>query len=183
MSQVTPFRLKLTPRQRELLCTYLWVHADDAYDDVEEHDDQPVEDTSDWWSMFDRLPEASWEQPVRWRRQMARAFDDLALDLEAGHLPHPRCVAEEVALLVSIATAQSMWMDNQYGEDIDALPETADDADWESATHALIGDPHLDWQLSPGEAPEWGYGVPPPETWFTTFDGFQPRPADRGFRR
>ena len=32
MSQVAPFRLRLTPRQRELLRTYLWVHADDTYD-------------------------------------------------------------------------------------------------------------------------------------------------------
>ena len=183
MSQVAPFRLRLTPRQRELLRTYLWVHADDTYDDIEEHRDQPVKESSGWWSILDRFPEASWECAVPWRRQLARAFDDLALDLEAGRLPYPRCVAEEAALVLSVATAQSMWMDGQYGEEVSALPETAGDRDWESATDALVGNRHLSWQLSPGEAPVWLGDIPDPVTWFDLFDGLEPRPPRRGFRR
>lgn len=88
MGQVAAFRSRLTPRQRELLRTYLWVHADDCYDDIEERGGLPVEEeSSGWWAMFDRLPEAAWGCPVSWRRQFARVFDDLALDLEAGRLP------------------------------------------------------------------------------------------------
>ncbi|MCA4727142.1 hypothetical protein [Mycolicibacterium fortuitum] len=183
MSRVAPFRLRLTPRQRELLQTYLWVHADDAYDDIAERGERPVEASSGWWSILDRLPEAAWSSPVSWRRQMARAFDDLALDLEAGHLPYPRCVAEEVALVLSVATAQSMWMDGQYGQEVAALPAAAGDGDWAAATDALVGDRHLDWHLSPGDAPVWLGRVPDPATWFDAFDGLDPRSADRGFRR
>lgn len=183
MCRVAPFRLRLTPRQRELLQTYLWVHADDVYDDVEERGERPVEESSGWWSILDRLPEAAWSSPVSWRRQMARAFDDLALDLEAGHLPYPRCVAEEVALVLSVATAQSMWMDGQYGQEVAALPAAAGDGDWAAATDALVGDRHLDWHLYPGDAPVWLGSVPDPATWFDAFEGLDPRSADRGFRR
>lgn len=183
MGQVAAFRSRLTPRQRELLRTYLWVHADDSYDDVEERGELPVEDSLGWWSMFDRLPSAAWACPVSWRRQMARAFDDLAQDLEAGHLPYPRCVAEEVALVLSVATAQSMWMDDQYGDDVAELPASAGDGDWIAATDALVGNRHIAWHLSPGEAPVWLSDVPDPDTWFDIFDGFETRPASRGFRR
>ncbi|WP_454231380.1 hypothetical protein [Mycolicibacterium fortuitum] len=184
MGQVAAFRLRLTPRQRELLRTYLWVHADDCYDDIEERGVLRVEKGSlGSWSMFDRLPKAAWACPVPWRRQMARAFDDLALDLEADTLPYPRCVAEEVALVLSVATAQSMWMDGQYSEEVSALPESAADGDWASATDALVGNRHLTWHLSPGDAPVWMGDVPDPETWFDLFDGLEPRPARRGFRR
>ncbi|OBB88660.1 hypothetical protein [Mycolicibacterium peregrinum] len=184
MGQVAAFRLRLTQRQRELLRTYLWVHADDCYDDIEQRGLLRVEEGSlGSWSMFDRLPKAAWACPVTWRRQMARAFDDLALDLEADALPYPRCVAEEVALVLSVATAQSMWMDGQYSEEVSALPESAGDGDWASATDALVGNRHLTWHLSPGDAPVWMGDVPDPETWFDLFDGLEPRPARRGFRR
>ena len=98
-AQVSDFRLKLTPRQRESLRTHLWVNADNTYDDVEEHGDHPVDyDSAGLWMILDRLPEQTWHLPAWWRRQLARAFDDLALDLEASRLPRPRCVAEEAAL-------------------------------------------------------------------------------------
>ncbi|WP_301123005.1 hypothetical protein [Mycolicibacterium fortuitum] len=183
MSRVASFRLRLTPRQRELLLTYLWVHADDVYDDIEEHGGQSVQPSSGWWSILDRLPEVAWESPVSWRQQMARAFDDLALDLEAGRLPYPRCVAEEVALVLSMATAQAVWMDGQYGDEVAALPVTAGDGDWASATDVLVGNRHVAWELSPGDAPVWLGDVPDPGTWFDLLDGLEPRPAGRGFRR
>ncbi len=86
-SRVAAFRLKLTPRQRELLLIHLWVNADNTYDDIDEHGDQPVDSTSDWWAILDRLPEATWELPVWWRRQQARAFDDLALTSKQAGCP------------------------------------------------------------------------------------------------
>lgn len=85
--------------------------------------------------------------------------------------------------MLSVATAQSIWMDGQYGEEVSSLPETAGDRDWESATDALVGNRHLTWHLSPGEAPVWLGDAPDPETWFDIFDGFEKRPASRGFRR
>ena len=184
MGQVAAFRSRLTPRQRELLRTYLWVHADDCYDDIEERGGLPVEEeSSGWWAMFDRLPEVAWECPVSWRRQFARVFDDLALDLEAGRLPYPRCVAEEVALALSVATAQAVWMDEEYGDDVAELPAAAGDGDWDLATEVLVGNRHIGWRLSPGDAPVWLGEIPDPGTWFDPFDGFDARPAGRGFRR
>ncbi|WP_301144697.1 hypothetical protein [Mycolicibacterium fortuitum] len=173
----------MTQRQRELLRTYLWVHADDAYDDVAEHGERQVEESSGSWAILDRLPESAWSCPVSWRRQMARAFDDLALDLEAGHLPYPRCVAEEVALVLAVSNAQAAHLDGEYGDDVADLPETAGDGDWMSATNTLVGDRHIDWHMPPGDTPIWTGGVPAPATWFDIFDGFETRPADRGFRR
>lgn len=183
MGQVAAFRSRLTPRQRELLRTYLWVHADDCYDDIEERGELVVGKSSGWWSMLDRLPKAAWACPASWRRQMARAFDDLALDLEADRLPYPRCVAEEVALVLSVATAQAIWMDEEYGDDVAELPAAAGDGDWDVATNALVGNRHVGWHLSPGDAPVWTGDVPDPQMWFDLFDGFDPRPESRGFRR
>lgn len=181
--QVSAFRLKLTPRQRELLRTHLWVNADATYDDVEEHGDHPVDDSAGLWMILDRLPEQTWHLPAWWRRQLARAFDDLALDLEAGRLPHPRCVAEEAALVIAIAGAQAAMMDGQYDDEVAALPETAGDQDWPAATNALIGNPHLAWTMTPGDCPEWSGDLPPSTSWFDPFDGAQTRSPARGFRR
>jgi hypothetical protein len=181
--RVASFRLKLTPRQRELLRTYLWVNADNTYDDIEEHCGRAVDDSSGWWMILDRLPEETWELPTWWRRQLARAFDDLALDLAAGRLPHPRCVAEEVALVLAISDAEAALMDGQYDEDAAALPATPGDEDWLSATNALVGNRHIGWHLSPGDTPEWLGAAPVATAWFEPFEGVEPRPAGRGFRR
>jgi hypothetical protein len=71
----------------------------------------------------------------------------------------------------------------QYGDEVAALPAMAGDQDWQSATNALVGTRHIDWHLSPGEAPEW-LGDPPAATsWFDPFEGAEARPANRGFRR
>jgi hypothetical protein len=183
-AQVTAFRLKLTPRQRELLRTHLWVNADNTYDDVEEHGDQPVDDDpARWWMILDRLPEQTWGLPAWWRRQLARAFDDLALDLEAGRLPHPRCVAEEAALVIAVVGAQAAMMDCQYDDEVAALPATAGDRDWQAATNALIGTRHLDWDMAPGDCPEWRGNLPPSASWLEPFDGSENRSPGRGFRR
>jgi hypothetical protein len=182
-NRVAAFRLKLTPRQRELLQTHLWVNADNTYDDIEEHGDQAIDTSSGWWALLDRLPEQTWELPTWWRRQLARAFDDLALDLEAGRLPYPRCVAEEVALVLAASDAQAALMDGEYADDVAALPETPNDRDWESAVNALVGVGHIDWCLSPGDAPEWIAESPAAASWFELFEGAEPRAAGRGFRR
>jgi hypothetical protein len=92
-------------------------------------------------------------------------------------------VAEEVALLLAISDAQPALMDGQYGDEVAALPATAHDEDWQSVTNALLGTRHIDWQLSPGDTPEW-LGDPPPSTsWFDAFEGADARPVGRGFRR
>src|SRR6266566_6730144 len=44
-------------------------------------------------------------------RRYARAFDDLASDLEAGRLPLPACTAEEIALDIAIRDAERIHHD------------------------------------------------------------------------
>lgn len=74
-------------------------------------------------------------------------------------------------------------MDRQYGDNVAALPATADDEDWRSATNALVGTGHIEWHLSPGDTPEWLGDPPPSTTWFDPFEGAEARSAGRGFRR
>lgn len=66
MNRVAQFRLKLTPRQRELLYIRLTVNADGAYDADAEHHDLPVGDEP-WWIIFDRFPVCTWRMPAQWR--------------------------------------------------------------------------------------------------------------------
>ena len=74
------------------------VCADSAYDNVvERHGDDPVRSTGDW-AVFDEYPRIASTQNAVWRRQAARAFDDLASDLNAGYWPRPTCIGEEMAL-------------------------------------------------------------------------------------
>jgi hypothetical protein len=180
---VAAFRLKLTPRQRELLRTQLRVNSENAYDDIEENGDRPVGELAGRWRVFDRLPEETWTLPAWWRRQFARGFDDLTLDLEVGHLPYPRSVAEEVALMLCIADAQAALLNGQYNDNVAALPATPGDDDWQSATNSLVSGRHIDWQHCLDDTLEW-LGDPPISTsWFHLFNGFEPRSVDRGFRR
>ncbi|OBI29059.1 hypothetical protein A5710_22685 [Mycolicibacter sinensis] len=167
-----------------MLRTHLWVNADNTYDDVEEHGDQPVgEEAAGLWMILDRLPEQTWHLPAWWRRQLARAFDDLALDLEASRLPRPRCIAEEVALVIAVAGAQAAMIDGQFDQHVDTLPATAGDEDWQAAVDALISIRHVDWEMAPGETPDWRGVIPPPTGWFNPFDGIETRSVERGFRR
>jgi hypothetical protein len=57
-----------------------------VYDDVAEHGDDPVTDDGTWATLSD-YPRITWRQDAVWRRQAARALDDLTADLEAGRAP------------------------------------------------------------------------------------------------
>jgi len=76
---------QLTPRTADLLYTALEVLADEAFDDIEEHGSEPVKKEGEGdWSVFGRLPRITGNQDAEWRRQIARACDDLA----RGDLAH-----------------------------------------------------------------------------------------------
>jgi len=47
-------------------CASMGVCADGAYDDIEERGDDPV-DPTDWWDLFDRLPECTYNESTLWR--------------------------------------------------------------------------------------------------------------------
>lgn len=183
MGDVTAFRMKVTPRQRELLRVRLWVYADILFDEVEEHGDAPVDPTG-WWVVAEQLPRCTWNQNADWRRDMARAFDDLAGDMDAGMLPYPCSVAEHLALRVAIAGAQTAMIDHDYSDEVDALPQHAADRNWDSVIAELMTDRGTDALYSPDpHHVSASLAVVPIDTWFHTFPDRPSRALNRGYRR
>jgi hypothetical protein len=184
----------LTPRTASVLYTALCTLADEAYDDVEEHADQPVPgpDAGDW-SVLPRLPRITWRQDTAWRRDLARAADDLATDLEHGQWPNPRCTAEEMLLHLAIQDAEAIADDDIDDEGRQELPEYDGDYDWDLCSEMLFQD-HDVLLLEEG----WADGVEDPDSqlnqkfrigdlrpanWFQPFNNVEARPATRGHRR
>ena len=174
-------RFSLTARQRELLRVHAWVCADGAYDDIEERGDDRV-DPTEWWYLFDRLPECTYGESVLWRRQMARSFDDLAEDLDAGELPRPRTMAEQLALMIVIAQASAALADAEYSDFIAALDAHPQDGDWDAVSDGLMDDRGGESFYHPSTAAQW-LQVFPCNTWFMPRHGDVPRDPRRGFRR
>jgi hypothetical protein len=168
--------------------------ADQAYDDIEEHGDEPVRPGTTDWYVFDRLPRLSWRQDARWRRQVARAADDLFGDLEAGQWPVPRCNAEELCLHLAIEDAEALVTDQEDGNARTAgLPIHNDDHDWDMCSEVFFQDHDillLDERWADGiEDPDdelnrsAGIGDLRPHNWFQPFNNVEPRNPHRGFRR
>jgi hypothetical protein len=101
---------QLTPRTALVLWAVAQILADQAFDDVIEHGDSPVFDDEDW-ALFGTYPRITWRQDAVWRRQAARAYDDLIEDLAAGRWPRPTCPGEELALHLILRAAPSAAAD------------------------------------------------------------------------
>ncbi len=185
---------QVTPRTAAALWTAAGLLADQAYDDVLEHGDEPVDNTATW-SVFDEFPRITWRQNAIWRRQAARSFDDLSDDLAAGNWPQPRCPAEEMALHLILRSAESAVDDDwagltgRYAD----LPEHDDDHDWDMLTDTLFQDTDIlalfSKQLDGIEDPdtdqnrELGIGDYRAQAWFERFLNMEPRDPRRPFRR
>lgn len=182
---------QVTPRTAAVLWTVGQIVADHAYDDVLEHGDDTVTDDGGW-SAFADYPRITWRQDAVWRRQAARAFDDLVEDLEAGRAPLPTCPGEEMALHLMLRTAEAAVTDG-WGPTLDRLPEHSDDCDWEMAADVLLQDDDIlslfDERLDGIEDPRSednrmaGMGDYRPEAWFRPFQNMNPRDGRRAFRR
>ena len=183
MGNVVEFvpRFSLTDRQRELMRIHAWVCADGAYDDIEERGDDPV-DPTEWWCLFDRLPECTYNESTLWRRQMARSFDDLAEDLDAGQLPRSRTMAEQLALIIVIAHASAALSDAEFGDDVASLTAHPRDGDWDAVSDGLMDDRDAEAFYHPSTAFQW-LQIFPCDTWFTPRYGEALRDPRRGFRR
>ena len=187
---------QLTPRTADLLYTKLEIMADQAFDDIEEHGSEPVaRDGGGDWLLFDRLPRITWNQDAGWRRQMARACDDLAGDLARRDWPTPRNNAEEIVLHLVIEDAADYleeWEDTR-GEEHNTLPRHGDDYDWGMCSEVLfqdhdvlmLYDESLDGIEDPGSDPNvyLRIGDMRPGAWFEYFKNVEPRDPSRGFRR
>jgi hypothetical protein len=187
---------QLSPRTADLLHTALEIMADQAFDDIEEHGSEPVEreDGGDWL-LFDRLPRITWNQDVKWRRQVARACDDLADDLARGNWPTPRNNAEEIVLHLAIEDGPDRLEEREdvKDEEHDALPRHADDYDWGMCSEVLFQDHDVlmlyDESLDGIEDPDSDaneflrMGDLRPRAWFNYFNNVEPRDGSRGYRR
>ncbi len=187
---------QFTPRTADLLHTALEIMADEAFDDIEEHGSEPVEreDGGDWL-LFDRLPRITWNQDSGWRRQVARACDDLAGDLARGDWPTPRNNAEEIVLHLAIEGAPDYLEEGEDAgdEEHDALPRHGDDYDWGMCSEVLfqdhdvlmLYDESLDGIEDPGSDANayLRMGDMRPAAWFEYFKNVEPRDPSRGFRR
>ncbi len=184
---------QLTPRIAAVLWSVGQVLADLAYGDVELYGDDPV--TENNGSVLHQYPRITWRQDAVWRRQAARAYDDLAGDIEAGHWPVPRCVGEEMALRLMLAEAADVELDEHPSLEriVESFPEHPDDADWDLADDALLQDhdlanlfrPALDGIEDPDNEinKEMGIGDYRPAAWFRWFPNVEPRDGRRTFRR
>jgi hypothetical protein len=187
---------KLTPRTAELLHTALEIMADQAFGDIEEHGSGPVErEDRGEWLFFDKLPRITWKQDAGWRRQVARACEDLADDLARGDWPVPRTNAEEIVLHLAIDDSPD-WLEDREGvedEEHDALPRYGDDYDWGMCSEVLfqdhdvlmLYDESFDGIEDPdGDANQYlRMGDLRPGAWFEYFGNVEPRDPRRGFRR
>jgi hypothetical protein len=184
---------QLTPRTAAVLWTLTQIIADHAYEDVIEHGDGPVLDNEPWM-LFDRYPRITWRQDAVWRRQAARAFDDLTEDLAAGSWPHPSCPGEEMALHLVLEAAPDAVADGWAGLDqtLPRLPEHPDDYDWDLASEVFFQDHDIldlfEVEMDGIEDPDseqnriMGMGDYRPLAWFRTFLNKEPRDGRRPFR-
>lgn len=179
---------RLTPRTADALYSALSALADQAYDDVEVHNGAVVDADDESWTVFHRLPRVTFHQDADWRRQVARAADDLRGDVEAGQWPQPRCTAEEVCLYLAITDAEAYEDLHQDS----GLPLHDDDYDWGSCLEVLFDgtdflmyyDPRFDGFEDPQAEINkvFGGGDMRPANWFTPFGHRDARDPDRGFR-
>ena len=185
---------QLTPRTADLLSTVLSVLADQAFDDAARLGDQYLPDAhSTGWAVFDRLPPLTRSADHRWRRRMARAFDDLADDLNKGRWPEPTCTAEEMALHLAIEDAPTYLEDRPADDEHHTLPRHEDDYSWDACSDLLFQDHDVlmlfDASLAGIEAPgnpanqRLGAGDLRVDSWFEPFDNGVARNPQRGFRR
>ncbi|GAA2535141.1 hypothetical protein [Winogradskya humida] len=182
---------QLTPRSAAILWGVAQLHADFAYEDVQQHGDAPVTEPHDDWVAFADYPRITWAQDAVWWRQAARAFDDLA----AGQPPLATCPGEEMAMHLMLRSADGAAADG-WGvpqDELALLPAHDDDYNWDLAVDVLLQDEdilHLfDRQLDGIEDPEseenkrFRIGDYRPEAWFRPFQNATPRDARRPFRR
>ncbi|MFD9400283.1 hypothetical protein ACFWA4_15905 [Streptomyces sp. NPDC060011] len=182
----------LTARTRAVLHLALKELADEAWREVSTLGDQPAQRSR---SVFGSMPRVTWRQDTSWRRQMARAFEDLAADCTAGAAVEPRSTGEEMALHLGIARAHDLTLNRPrlVAETVVGLPEERGDLDWDACSSDLFEDHDVlmlfDDSLDGIEDAEGevhqalGMVNLAPLDWFTAFYADRARDPDRGFRQ
>ncbi|MEV5177304.1 hypothetical protein AB0L10_41040 [Streptomyces flaveolus] len=146
--------------------------------------------------VFGRLPAITLRCDGQWRRQMARAFDDLAGDLNAAGeaWTGPRCTGEEMALHLMIDRARSITANrpNAVRDLVADLPDSHADYDWHGCSSDLFEDHDVlmlfDARLGGIDDPDsdihqaMGIVNLAPGEWFGPFQTDHARDPGRGYR-
>ncbi|WP_331725866.1 hypothetical protein [Streptomyces sp. NBC_00470] len=146
--------------------------------------------------VFGQLPAITLRRDAQWRRQMARAFDDLTGDLRDKDRNglEPRCTGEEMALHLMIDHARSITTNrpNAVRRLVTNLPRSHADYDWEGCSDLLFEDHDVlmlfDARLDGMEDKEsevhqaMGMVNLAADEWFEPFHADEPRDPNRGFR-
>ncbi|MER6739142.1 hypothetical protein, partial [Streptomyces puniciscabiei] len=130
----------LTARTRAVLHLALQQLSDQAWQEVSALGDEPAQRSAG--GVFGSLPRVTWNQERPWRRQMARAFDDLAADCSSNAEVEPRSTGEEMALHLGIARAQDLTRNRPrlVRDTVVGLPEDRADFDWDACSDLLFQD-------------------------------------------
>ncbi|MFH9351300.1 hypothetical protein [Kitasatospora sp. NPDC017646] len=131
---------QLSARTATVLQAALEDLSQQAWEEVVALDDEPLARGAA--GLFAELPPLTFHRPRAWRKHMARAFDDLCADLDAGKTPYPRCTGEEMALHLAIRQAKTLLRDrpNRITDLVHELPVSEDDFDWEACLDLLFED-------------------------------------------
>ncbi|MCW8121862.1 hypothetical protein [Streptomyces anthocyanicus] len=185
-------RWTFTPRTADLLFSALDELAEAAYDEAAELGERPVtKDDDGVWGFFARLPQVTWRQSMQWRRDLARACDDLSGDLRHGKWPRPSCAAEEMVLHFALDEAPTHLVADDSAHA--ALPQHRDDYDFDACSEFFFQDHDVLWlydgtynEDSPGADGPGPSGIPAalhPDNWFENFLSVPARSPGRPHRR
>jgi hypothetical protein len=182
----------LTARTRAVLRLALQGLSNQAWEEAAALGDEPLPRGAG--GLFGSLPPVTLRQDGTWRRQMARAFDDLAADLSSEAEFEPRCTAEEMALHLGIARADNLTRNRprRVRETVEDLAEHRRDFDWHACSDILfqdhdvlmLFDNSLDGIEDSNSQVNQALGMVnlAPQDWFDPFDPEQARDPNRGFR-
>ncbi|MGW7072584.1 hypothetical protein ACWGII_29660 [Streptomyces sp. NPDC054855] len=178
----------LTARTAVVLCLALSALSKQAWQEVAALGDEPLRRGAG--GLFGALPPVTLGRDGRWRRHMARAFDDLAADLIAGAEVKPRCTGEEMALHLGIAHARAMERNRPrlVREAVGELPAHRRDYDWDACSDCLFQGRDVlmlfDGSFVGFEDSDIGQAMDnlAPADWFAPFDSVHARDPARGFR-
>ena len=138
----------------------------------------PLKPHDDLWP----IPEAAWWQSGDFYRKFARAFEDIARDIEDGKEPDPHNMAEEIALHLVLDAAVGIVADETPELELftGGMPKSRFDFDFDLLHDVLYQD--KDYEI----AYLSNRGVAKPgdlEEWFEDFQTPAPRDPERGFHR
>ena len=169
----------MPPRTASLIHAMAETYCDTIHDLAEAIPSAiPLRPHDDLWP----IPEAAWWQSRDFYRKFARAFEDIARDIENGQEPDPHNMAEEIALHLVLDAAAGIVADGMPELELftGGMPRSHFDFDFDLLHDVLYQD--KDYEVAylgnrsiakPGDLEEW----------FEDFQTPAPRDPERGFRR